>query len=291
MIIDKGLPDGVENWPAGVLETLKAWELGDVVASPPFFYFVDPAVPVWAATANYTTDSEGPELVEVNEDIKPPFGLVTTQTCDLAEEGRSHPLRPFVQIAPIFPADKGWVKKLRQGRTWPRFLMHVPDLTDGTDTVWAADLRIELPVEKGWLASQPRLIGFADEADKRSVGRQIAELRGRPAFATSLDRSLVNNLEMTLDHELDEGGRLADCSGHMLEVGIQVDSFLDPRLALLTVLTDGDPRPELEAWFDEWSEAVRSVLEDEGINLQAVDCRSVDEVSAREYQRLTPIWP
>jgi len=59
--------------------------------------------------------------------------------------------------------------------------MHVPALSRG---FWVVDFRIEVPVEKGWLATRTRLDGFADEAARRRVGEVIAMLRSRPAFGS-----------------------------------------------------------------------------------------------------------
>lgn len=101
-MINRGIPKSAEEWPNGVLDGLREWEQGDLVASPPFFYFADPSRPVWSATAHFTESSTGPEVILVPDEMMPPYGLVTTQTCDIGEEGRDRPMRPWVQMAPVY---------------------------------------------------------------------------------------------------------------------------------------------------------------------------------------------
>jgi hypothetical protein len=85
-MIDRGVPNG-DDWPEGVLDSLRAWEQGDLVAGPPFFYFADPQRPVWEGTRQYTDTSTEPEVILPDEGLCPPYGMVTTQTCEIAEEG------------------------------------------------------------------------------------------------------------------------------------------------------------------------------------------------------------
>ena len=291
MLIEKGLPKNSLAWPPGVLDALKPWELGDVVRGPPLFYFADARVPIWGATHDYTAGCEGPEIVELSDPA--PFGLVTTPTCDIAEEDREKPARPWVQISPIFVVDdRGWLKKLRRGLSWPQYMVHIPDLytEDQIDAVWAADLRIEMAVEKGWLAQQERILGFADEMAKRSVGGRIAKLRGRPAFSKELVRDLISNLHSALAAAFDEDGELDGRSSDVKEVCIRVDSFLSPHTAFLTVMTDAEPREDVTDWFDRWADSARPALADQEISLQAFEYRAIDDVSVREYQDMTSIW-
>lgn len=82
------------------------------------FYFADPRRPVWARTRAYAADSQGPEVIEMAEGAGPRYGLITSQTCDIAEEDADRPIRPWVQISPVYDRtdlDSGWRRKLRRG--------------------------------------------------------------------------------------------------------------------------------------------------------------------------------
>jgi hypothetical protein len=58
--INSGLPAAQEDWPDGIEESLERFSQGDLVPSPPLFYFADPSAPVWARTARYSETSDGP---------------------------------------------------------------------------------------------------------------------------------------------------------------------------------------------------------------------------------------
>jgi hypothetical protein len=187
-MIDGGVPSGRETWPADVLESLRVWEQGDVVTAPPFFYFADPARPVWAATVAAAEMTSEPHVVVLDEETSPPYGLITTQSCDICEEDSKKPCRPWVQVAPIYDG-RSWAKKMREGRG-PLFLLHIPGL--GDDRFWVADLRLEFPIEKGWLASQERLPGFTCEHRPNPAAR-AGRKRWRGSQKLLADGSLVHS--------------------------------------------------------------------------------------------------
>src|SRR5919197_3269430 len=101
-MIDRGLPNEADEWPDQVLERLAEWEQGDLVARPPLFYFADPSRAIWIVTREYTESSEGPEVIFAPDEMSPPYGVITTQTCDIGEEGRARPVKPWVQVAPVY---------------------------------------------------------------------------------------------------------------------------------------------------------------------------------------------
>jgi hypothetical protein len=209
------------------------------VEAPPFFYFADPSRPVWARTHAYTADSEGPEVIEMPDGAGPPYGVITSQTCDIGEEDADRPIRPWAQISPVYDRsadlDSGWRRKLQRGEG-PRYIMHLPALTGG---FWVADFRIEVPVEKGWLATRRRLDGFADEAAQRRLGERIAMLRSRPAFAGRfvdlVQRPLVVALKDLRATNRDLYDRM---ESQVDEVAVELDSLLDPHDARITLLVE-----------------------------------------------------
>lgn len=86
---DEGIPER-EEWPAGVLATVAEFRQGDLVVGLPLFYWADPSVAVHARTRFYFENGEldeGP--IEFGDAA--PYGIITTQTCDLAQEGDRKP--------------------------------------------------------------------------------------------------------------------------------------------------------------------------------------------------------
>ena len=286
-MINSGIP-GAEDWPAGCLEALAAWEQGDVVANPHLFYFADPRFPIWEASRRYQADSEGPEIVQAPDSHQPPYGLVTSQTCDIAEADSARPLRPWVQIAPIFvEMDKGWRKKLLKGGG-PRYWLHVPDLP-GSD-VFVADLRIEMPVEKGWLAQQERIEGFPSEEAKSVVGRRTSMLRGRPAFSTDFNKTILDPLLAAIEDDGEEDDRPDDFLDELVEVAVLVDSTLQPTSVQVVFITESDIGPGVEDWLQGWRDGRVEEADSAGISLLALDIRKLAEIPASEYRRMIVVW-
>jgi hypothetical protein len=285
-MIDRGVPNA-EDWPEGVRDSLRSWEQGDLVATPPFFYFADPQHPVWEATRQYTATSSEPEIVLPEESLCPPYAMVTTQTCDIAEEDSARPLRPWVQLAPVYEVT-GWKRKKLEGGRGPRYWLLVPELPGENPHV--ADLRIEVPVEKGWLAQQQRVIGFADEAAKQAVGDRLRLLRGRYAFAREVNQ-LVSAIWELLDASNDDNDDATEILADAIEeVGLLLDSYLYPthiQVVFLTTLDlDEKGHDRLEAWRD----SVASELQGADITLQRHDVRALAALAAADYRKMAIVW-
>jgi hypothetical protein len=290
LAIDAGLPERKDAWPPGTLAALRQFLQGDVVDEPPFFYFADPSRPVWARTHAYSPDSEGPEVVEVPASARPRYGLIITQTCDIAEEDADSPVKPWVQISPIYDRsvdlDSGWRRKLRRGEG-PLYLMHVPALHEG---FWVADFRIEVPVEKGWLATRRRVDGFADEAAQRRVGERVAMLRSRPAFDGKFVALVQRPLVTALKALRASNRELYDRMGSQVdEVAVQLDSFIDPHDARVTLLVSGDIDQDIDEWWREWWDATSESCQASDLSLQAFAVRRTSDVNVAEYRRMTTV--
>src|SRR5690349_125769 len=114
-------------------------------------------------------------------------------------------MRPWVQLAPVYEVTD-WKKKKLQRRS-PLYWLVVPDLAG--DNAWVADLRVEIPVEKAWLAQQERIEGFEDEAGKRKVGERLSLVRGRPAFSREIN-SLQSAVWASLSPPADDDNDVRD---------------------------------------------------------------------------------
>jgi hypothetical protein len=213
--------------------------------------------------------------------------MVTTQTCDIAEEDRSRPMRPWVQISPVYETTS-WKRRRLEGGKGPRYWLLVPDFP--LDGVWVADFRIELPVEKGWLANQDRIEGFANEVDKRRVGRRLAWLRGRPAFSGELN-AIHQRLSDLIDDPVQSESKLQETLLEQLEeVAIQVDSYLAPTRVQFVFLTNTPLASECRAWLESWRDDLLPVALDSGLEVHALDFRTLESVPATEYKRMAIIW-
>lgn len=271
-----------EDWPTGALGRLRSWEQGDIVACPPLFYYADPRRPIWEPTAAYAEDSDGPEVVIGDDASTPPFGMITTQTCDIAEEDAASPQRPWVQVAPVYPV-KWKRKRLADGRG-PQYWLLVPELPG--DHPHVADLRIEIPVEKGWLAEQERHLGFVDEIAKRAVGERLAFLRGRPVLSAQLNAIRTAVRELLADDEHQEESQLAAIQ----EVGLAMDSYLRPTTVQLVCLSSQTLDQSAVNLLSEWRAAQADAMEAAGIALLPISVERIDSVLLARYREMAIIW-
>ena len=253
---------------------------GEVLPVPPFFYAGDARYPTWQLTGT-ADEAEPPEQIfEIHPDDRPPYGVVTTQTCDLVRTNQ-----PWVQVAPVYP-----LATLRQdlqdqaqaGRVLYLVPLTGPDLPDGP---WVADLRIELPIEKGWFVGKHVLEGFASEVEYVRFGDRLAGRRKRPALADQLIDLVVIPLKQWLDS--------ADPAVHqpIQEVRLAVGgSRLSPDSARLLVLTEREPLPRAarEAW-DEWWDQARERAAAEGLTLLGSRYATLRTIPAVEYVESAPL--
>jgi hypothetical protein len=287
-LIPLGIPSSRAEWPPGLLEHLRQFLQGHVVQNVPLGYWGDPKHPVFALTREYET--EGVCSIEM------PFGLITTQTCDIGEEDKPAPSLPWVQLAPIYDAkaggpggkrllDGGQRNLIEAGRI--QHLLHVPQIPDG---FWVADLRILVPVEKGWLATRHPITGFADDRSRHEVGRRLAFLHRRPAFDPRFVRVVQGPLIDAL-RALAKTDRpfYEVVHAQVLELGVRTDSNLSMTFAEAAVFYDAEIDDRCREWFlaqwDAWAAHAKS----EEFNLLELRFRDLREICVAEYRSFTTV--
>lgn len=188
-MIDRG---NDQPWPDAVTGKLSAFRQGSLVESPPFAYHASTAHPLWVASRMIEPGSDPVELVELDLADRPPFGIITTQSCDVDEEGRNK--KPWVQVAPVYelPGDD---PGLGMVRSWKVHYL-APVTSQGPS--WVADLRIELPVEKGWLVSRTPIDAFETAEELQKFSEHCGRYRSRQGVATSVYDDLLTPLEYYL---------------------------------------------------------------------------------------------
>jgi hypothetical protein len=226
-VIDDALP---AIWPAEVTAAAQKFKQGDLVERPPFFYYRTDAFPVWKARV----EGDGGEgLVEI-DDRRPHFGLITTQTCALYED-TDRPRQPWLSVAPAYdytPQLKpGQDKQIKRGRV--RHLVHLTSrrLPDG---LWVADLRIEVPIEKGWLVGREPLDGFESVRDRLVLAERLASRRQRHA----LSAPLIKQMTAPLRNWLEDEGRAAEEETDSLRLRVYGDPTTSTVAQLIVVVHD-----------------------------------------------------
>ena len=296
-MIDKGLPRFRAEWPDGVLELLSQFVQGDLVANPPIGYFADPTSPIWEPSRRYaeqlsiTNDTSEGDIIYFPDEALPPYGMITTQTCDLVEADSERPRWPWVQLIPVYDLEdqlnSGQKELLRKG-VGQRILLHVPALESG---FYVADFRLSFPVEKGWLAKQGRIDGFGTEELRQRVADRLAHLAGRPAFAGSFVSTIQQPLVDALkDLKRANAGGFKRFYETVVEVGTRIDSRLNPTTVQVVVICSKELSKDDLEWWNNWHDTCRQRATEVGITLQALDFKLLDGTfTAAEYRELTLI--
>ena len=85
-MIDEGLE---QPWPEPVPPASESFLQGHLIEQPPLFYAADLRHPIWRTTrliADQTSEAErGEDFVDLAPEDRPPYGIITTQSCDLSE--------------------------------------------------------------------------------------------------------------------------------------------------------------------------------------------------------------
>jgi hypothetical protein len=267
-------------WPEEVRAAVGPFRQGHLIEAPPFFYAADLRAPVWGLTHAVSADTaeheRGEELLELAEEDRPPYGIITTQSCDLAEE-TDRPRKPWIGVAPVYSVPGDSRIPLRD----EIYRLNPPALPGGG--VWVADLRIEMPVEKSFLIEREPIDAFASEQEAVAFGNYLARRRGRPALA-SVFHDVITQAMQDLRNESGarkKQRRLVREQVYQVRLAIEDGTRLAPVAAKLWVVCRDEPSDETRDWFGAWFDRARPIAEGAGMQLHPVgylDARSVDVV-------------
>jgi hypothetical protein len=277
-MIDAGL--GAE-WDPRVVEAASQFDQGHLVTQPPFFYAAVPGNGVWETTKLVADEfAEGEDgVIEVDPHDRPPYGILTSQGCDVADSQR----KPWVQIAPVYPADEEAVGEERLAAirrdAVPHLVLLDPPALEGT---WIADLRIEVPVEKSWLVGREPIAGFSDTEGRRRFALRLSGRLERPALPDAVHAALVRPLRRLIDNLGKQKQAEMGTSG--VEFRLLCHSAADnTHECRLLAIGRRAPLPEsLTSWLDGVTVRLSGQDQESVVFLGCRACTS-DSVSMREY--------
>ncbi|MCB2413245.1 hypothetical protein LGT39_10365 [Demequina sp. TTPB684] len=285
-MIDGRLPASGDEWPAGLRETLAAFEQGHLVAGVPFFYFSHPELPIFARMGEV-----GDGLVWHAEEFS--YGAIVSQTCDLREEGRKQPRRAWIHVCPVYRADvpgsgidKSMQGHVKAGRV--DYLMEVPSLEQ--EGFWVADLRLVVPIEKSWLLGKTPIDGFADEAGRRSIGERFAAIHNKPAF----DDRFVSTVQTPLLEQLRalakaDDARYEAVTKDVWAVAVRNDRLVEMSMDAVQVFVLSHEQLSNEAqefWIEQSEDWSESALRSNDQHLMPVRFEVLTELSAADFLSL-----
>lgn len=286
--IDDLLPD---VWPPVVTQALTHWHQGHLIENPPVFWAADPRNPLLPFTRDNSDPSRAWQILSLPEIIRPPYGVVVSQTCDICEV---QPVSPFVEVAPVYDiADslKGGQENDIRNHNWNNYIYLTCQPLP--DRFFVADLRIFLPVEKGALVRRDPMDGFVSEGDRLDFSDRVATRSRRPAYADAVHDHVIGPLDAWIREDAknalgQNSGRFTDVE----EVRLRIDGDrLAPRAVQLVVFQETDLDQQDKSEWRRWRERTKKRLSREAsIDLRPIQFSSLSSMTARDYRRLAPLW-
>jgi hypothetical protein len=282
-VIDKGLGE----WPPEIVEAAQNFQQGDLLAEPAIAYAASLLYPVWELTRQEAAASEPdgtPVHLALDPADVPPFGIITSQTCDVAED-RPEPVQPWVNVSPVVLCDED-DPLLGCDYAYPLPAFEAPE-----GECYVADLRLNVALEKGLLVHRDPIDPFGgSEAERIAFGRLLGERHGRAALAESIHAFVSETLR---GHQRKTGKRVKKRL-YKLMLQIQDGERLNPRAVRLhAIIVENEAAtidlPELEEWFRSWCDAAREVAAEHDVALLDPQFHNGATMNVALYDRLIEI--
>ena len=283
-MIDEGL---TEPWPQEVIDAARHFQQGDLIEYPPIAYAASFDYPIWSLTRLEATSDDDHGLTEylgLHDEDRPPFGIITSQTCDVFED-RPQPLQPWFDVAPVYTCP-GNSPLLKRDFIYPLDGFPAPE-----GEQWVVDLRLSASLEKGVLVGREPTDPFGgDEQARIDFGVALGRRPARAALAGAVH--LV--IERTIDKHKRNTGRRVGKRVYKLLLQIAEGTRLEPRAVRLHAvcrepfegsITTG----EMEDWFDTWYDDAREIAEQNNINLLAPVLHRAESMDVILYDHLVEI--
>lgn len=253
-------------------EAFKAWRQGDVTldANLEFAHLADLRRPL-APQAIEVAAGLGAGVPQTPDFVSSPVVgfVVLSQTCDIVREMDK---RPYVEVAPLIPADPAELDQIRKQKAPNR--AYIPGIADRGLVV---DLDRTMTIEKPVLSHWTRIEGCRTRDEIVDLQTALKRKRGRFAFPDDFEKA-VQKLQK----------RLSDRAGKQSREGIYVDALTEVRVRAephweaqnvsleFWFVKDSDPPSEKEGGVagDEWPKwkGVWEGLVDIGGRFTSVNC-------------------
>jgi hypothetical protein len=281
-VIDEGL---TEPWPREVIEAAERFQQGDLIEAPPIAYAASLRYPIWSLTRDEATDqtqADGtPVHLALTHEDRPPFGIITSQTCDVAED-RPQPLQPWIEIAPVYRCHDD-SPLLARDYVYPLDSWEAPERQR-----WIADLRLKSSLEKSVLVGREPIDPFATETERIAFGVALGRRSARAALADAIHEFI----DKTMSGHNRKPGKRVGTRVYKLMLQIAEGERLNPRAVRLHVLHRDSPdatEEEMRTWFDSWWDKARTVADERGVNLLATHFHRAANMNIELYDALVEI--
>jgi hypothetical protein len=184
--------------------------------------------------------------------------MITTQTCDICEEGKRRPIMPWISVVPVYDIMPilvgGQTKQIRANGFGYLVPLTYANFSQ-ENTLWVADLRIEYPLEKSVLALRTPIEAFASEAEYAYLADKLASRRNRPAIDSQVRKTVIRELDLAL-----QSGKIPH--DPILEIRLRCGPTWEhvERVELFAIVRNEANVSAVEDQFDDWKESIESHL-------------------------------
>lgn len=263
---------------------------GDLVEKPPLFFSGTAKFGITSLVRELGEADEDDEIFDLEATARPPFGMITTESCDIVEDDARTPRQPFVSVAPVYDfngrVDDARAALIRQRRVSYLYPIEASELRGSGP--WAADLRLEMPIEKGWLVGRTPIRFLADERQQWELSTFLAARRDRPVLPSSIHGAIVKPTRRWIERMRPER-REALIGNSVVRLIFSGPRSAPDGIGLIVVGTGG---PVAEAAREEWAKrfpTMKAALDQVGVSLLETEFTTLDTIPARRYLESSPI--
>jgi hypothetical protein len=277
------LDDVNASWPKALVDRLETLEQGHVVTGSLLLgFYGDRLNAASQFTARLSEQDTGIQWVEPSE--QPSHWIITTQSCDLSEEGT--PQRAYFLAAPVYRRDDlGERSRFEIEQLGVRYLVPLSG-EEFREGYYVADLRIQVPFDKGLLVGAVTHDGFAGEDDRRRFASRLAGLYDRPAFPREISDNVVETLRKYFKKSQQRREQFTECDVREIRLGMRGEPISE--VWLLVIVTAAGNADGVRNLLDQWFVSTVAKLAQLNINL-SVSCNRLTLLSALEYVSTDPI--
>jgi len=232
--------DGIENeWPEGVHDALRHFRQGHLIREPPLGFHGIGDSPLWTPADGQRLAADGP--VDI---AGCPYGIITTQTCSIAERPPGG-IQPWIQVSPVYELAEGEDRR-------DRIYLHPLTAPGLGSNRWIADLRVEVPLEKGILIGRAPIDAFADEEDAIEFAEMLGRQRDRAALHDGVNQILYGAWRKKRANNKNRARPVFEAI-HMVGLLVEEGTRLEPiAVELHFIGRDGPIGDEYCDWLNEW---------------------------------------
>lgn len=280
-----------QNRSPKAIAAANSFRQGHIVEVPGLFYAANLAEPIWDATLAMAEESAaagdalGTELVVVDDPDLVKYGIITTQSCDVNEEFEPRKM-PWIQLAPVYEAVGDHAGADNRNYT---HRLKPPELEG--DGPWVADIRLELPVEKGYLVGRAPIAAFPSEEREVKFSKWLAEMRGRPALGNIVNELVWGKLKELIQRDRQKSNEVKKLV-YSTRLALPAGRLEPTEVQLHVILKPGVSQEEAEfagAWFGDWWDQTHKEAAAAGVTLLPTVYHRADSANLQVIDALVAV--